>query len=424
VRFRWAAFFCVGILLAANGCGGGDDPTPAPQPGLIPLLTFSQMQLSDEFFAEGVAVGDINRDGAPDIIAGPFWYAGPNFQQRTAFRNPVAFDPLGSSDDFLTFTFDFNHDGWPDILIIGFPGSDATWFQNPQGGGGFWMSHTVFNGVGNESPAFTDLTGDGVPELVFQANGQLGWAGPNPADATLPWIFHALSPSLGSTPFFHGLGVGDVNGDGRRDVLASSGWWEQPASLSGDPQWVQHQVDFGNGAQIYVFDVDGDGDNDVVSSINAHGFGLAWFEQRNVGGQITFCRHLIMGDTPEQNRYGVKFSQPHALVVADMDGDGLPDIVTGKRRWAHGPSMDPEANFPPVLYWFRTVRSAQGVDFVPFLVDSNSGVGTQFVVSDMNGDGRPDILVSNKLGTFYRQQTAPTSGAPPQVLFPGVPSCT
>ena len=424
MRFRWAALFAVGIALASNGCGGSEQDTASPPPGLVPLLTFSQMQLSDEFFAEGVAAGDINRDGNSDIVAGPFWYAGPIFQQRTAFRNPVAFDPLGSSDDFLTFTHDFNRDGWTDILIIGFPGADATWFRNPQNAGGLWMAHTVFNGVGNESPAFSDLTGDGAPELVFQNDGQLGWAGPDPADASIPWVFHAISPSLGSTPFFHGLGVGDVNGDGRRDVLASGGWWEQPASLAGDPEWVQHPVDFGSGAQIYVFDVDGDGDNDVVSSTNAHGFGLAWFEQRNVGGQITFCRHLIMDDTPEENRYGVKFSQPHALVVADMDGDGLADIITGKRRWAHGPSMDPEANFPPVLYWFRTVRSSQGVDFVPFLVDSNSGVGTQFVVADMNGDGRQDILVSNKLGTFYRQQTGPMDGTPPQALFPGAPPCT
>jgi FG-GAP-like repeat/FG-GAP repeat len=387
-------------------------------------LAFSQMQLSDQFFAEGVAAGDINRDSSPDIVAGPFWYAGPSFQQRTAFRNPVVFDPVGVSDDFLTFTHDFNHDGWIDILIIGLPGADATWFQNPQSAGGLWMAHTVFNGVGNESPAFTDLTGDGQPELVFQKDGQIGWAGPDHSDATTSWDFHAISPSLGNTPFFHGLGVGDVNGDGRRDVIVSSGWWEQPASLTGDPQWVQHEADFGSGAQIYVLDVDGDGDNDVVSSINAHGWGLAWFEQRTVGGQITFCRHLIIGDTPEQSRYGVRFSQPHAVVVADMDADGLPDIITGKRRWAHGPNGDVEPNAPPVLYWFKTTRSAQGVDFVPFLVDSNSGVGTQFAVADMNGDGRPDILVSNKLGTFYRQQTPPANAAPPQVLFPGAPPCT
>lgn len=199
MRFRRAAFFSVCILLASQGCGGGyDNSNPSPQPGLIPLVTFSQMQLSDDFFAEGVAAGDINRDGSPDIIAGPFWYAGPSFQQRTAFRNPVAFDPVGVSDNFLTFTRDFNRDGWLDVLIIGLPGADATWFQNPQNSGGLWTSHTVFNGVGNESPAFTDLTGDGAPELVFQNDdGKLGWAGPNPADATSPWVFHPLSPSLG-----------------------------------------------------------------------------------------------------------------------------------------------------------------------------------------------------------------------------------
>jgi hypothetical protein len=313
---------------------------------------------------------------------------------------------------------------------VGLPGTTATWFENPQGAAGFWVSHTVFDGVGNESPTFTDLTGDGMPELVFQNNGQFGWAGPDPAHPEVPWTFHPISPSLSNSPFTHGLGVGDVNRDGRLDVLEATGWWEQPASLAGDPLWIQHPSDFGGqGAQMYAVDVDGDGDNDIVTSLGPHGFGLVWYEQRVVGGQITFCQHLIMGDTPDKNKYGVVFSQLHAVVVTDVDGDGVPDIVTGKRRWAHGPTGDPDPNAPPVLYWFKTVRSPQGVDFVPYLIDSNSGTGTQFVVTDMNGDNRPDILVSNKLGTFYMQQSVRTvtqqewEAAQPKAMFAPVPSC-
>ena len=88
-----------------------------------------------------------------------------------------------------------------------------------------------------------------------------------------------------------------------------------------------------------------------------------------------------------------------------MDGDGLKDIVTGKRFWAHGPEGDPEPNAAAVLYWFKLVRPAKGqADFIPYLIDNDSGIGTQFVVQDVNGDGLLDIVVSNKKGTFLFEQ--------------------
>jgi hypothetical protein len=195
--------------------------------------------------------------------------------------------------------------------------------------------------------------------------------------------------------------VGDVTGDGRSDLLEKAGWWEQPKSLAGDPVWTFHRADFATagGAQMFAHDVDGDGDSDVVTSLDAHGYGLAWFEQVPVAGGTRFVRHLVMGERPEENRYGVKFSQLHALALVDVDGDGVKDIVTGKRYWAHGPAKDPEPNAPAVVYWFRTVRRGSGVDFVPHLIDDDSGVGVQVVASDVTGDGLPDVVVSNKKGT-------------------------
>jgi hypothetical protein len=181
-------------------------------------------------------------------------------------------------------------------------------------------------------------------------------------------------------------------------VLEKDGWWEQPASLAGDPVWKRHEADFGEGgSQMHTYDLDGDGDADVVTSLVAHGYGLAWFEQVRQGDRIDFVRHVIMDDDPSDNPYGVKFSQLHAVELADMDGDGVLDIVTGKRYWAHGSTGDVDANAPPVLYWFRTVRDATGgVDFVPHLIDDDSGVGVQLVVGDVDGDERPDLVVGNK----------------------------
>lgn len=381
------------------------------------------MQLSSTFFAEGVSVGDFNHDGVMDIVAGPYWYAGPTFQQKFAYYDPVAFDAAnGFSNNFLTFVYDFNHDGWPDILVVNFPGQDASWFENPKGVVGLWKKHQVIDSVNDESPAFVDIDGDGIPELVYiSSSGDLGWATPNPADPGVPWVFHPISSNLNYGTFTHGLGVGDINGDGRVDILEANGWWEQPASLAGDPIWTFHPVAFGMGSQMYAVDLDGDGLNDVVVS-SPHNYGLWWFQQTRQNGQISFCKHMIMGDPANPGRFSVSFSQLHSVVVADVDGDGIPDIITGKRHWAHGPQGDVDPNGPSVLYWFKTVRTPQGVDFIPVVIDSNSGVGTQFVVADVNGDGKPDVVISNKNGTFAMLQTTSQTPAP-QPQTPLISAC-
>src|SRR6478672_13908201 len=108
-----------------------------------------------------------------------------------------------------------------------------------------------------------------------------------------------------------------------------------------------------------------------------------------------------MDRKPEQNKYGVKFSQLHAIDLIDMDGDGLKDIVTGKRFWAHGSEGDAEPGAPAVLYWFKLVRNPdKSVDWIPYQIDNNSGIGTQVVAGDITGDKLPDVVVGNKKGTF------------------------
>jgi hypothetical protein len=218
----------------------------------------------------------------------------------------------------------------------------------------------------------------------------------------VPWTFHPISPDNKYGNFTHGLGVGDINGDGRIDLLEKDGWWEQPPTLTGDPVWKFHKQPMGSGgAQMLVEDVNGDGLNDVITSLAAHGYGLAWYEQYREGGEIRFREHIFVNKVPGDSPYGVTFSEIHALALVDMDGDGLRDIVTGKRFWSHGRTGDPDRNDAAVLYWFRLVRGpGNQVDFVPYLIDDKSGVGTQVVAGDVNGDGLPDVVVGNKRGTF------------------------
>ena len=221
----------------------------------------------------------------------------------------------------------------------------------------------------------------------------------------------------------------DINGDGRLDVVFKDGWFEQPASLAGSPAWRLHRTVFAPAAaQMHVYDVNGDGRADIVTSLAAHGFGLAWHEQlteRDAAGSPQFKAHIFMNQRPDENRHGVVFSELHAVELVDVDGDGLKDIVTGKCFWAHGPTGAPEASAPAVLYWFRLTRGPGGkVEWVPHLIDDDSGVGRQIGLGDVNGDGRPDIIIGNKKGAFvFTNRVRAVSEdewqrAQPKVLFP------
>src|SRR5439155_446870 len=150
-----------------------------------------------------------------------------------------------------------------------------------------------------------------------------------------------------------------------------------------------------------------------ITCWHPHLYGLLWWEQVRTDGAITFVKHEITGSSAEKNKSGVQFSQPHAMALADIDGDGLLDIVTGKRFWAHGPTGDVEPNAPAVLYWFQLMRdpATQHVEFVPHLIDDNSGIGTQFIIGQLQpGKHRSaDIAISNKKGTFvFLQETKPS----------------
>lgn len=394
------------------------------------LHTFKKIQLSDKFWCEGASFGDFNRDGKMDLVAGPYWYEGPDFKKRheyypadrtfkrakadgTVEQIPGFEGALGTnntySDNFFAFVYDFNGDGWPDIMIYGFPGEDASWYENPRGREGHWQRHEVFKPVDNESPWFTDINGDGKPDIVCNSGGYFGYATADWEHPEKPWKFHPISQKGGWQKFTHGLGVGDVNGDGKPDIIEKDGWWEQPASLEGDPVWKFHPYPFApkfGSSQMYAYDVNGDGKPDIICAMAAHGYGLAWFEQVEENGEITFKKHIILNELtgnekPAPNEYGVVFSQLHAVDLIDMDGDGLKDIVTGKRFWAHGTHGDADPTAPAVLYWFKLVRNADHtVDFVPHLIDDNSGVGTQVVAGDIQNKKFPDIVVGNKKGTF------------------------
>ena len=361
-------------------------------------ISFDRLVLSEEFFSEGACFVDVDGDGDNDVVSGPHWYSGPSFRERHAYASQSAVPIKAYSEFFFTYAHDFNGDRRPDILAIGMPGNTAHWFENPGRVDGLWKKHAAIDDVGNESPELVDITGDGRPELVCVRAGAFGYAEPVWKAPTERWTFTPITPARGFGRFTHGLGVGDVDGDGRLDLLETSGWWEQTPTKG--ELFRFHAVRFAEagGAQMFAYDIDGDGDNDVVSVQNAHGYGLAWFEQRRDGGKVSFVRHDILTARSADSPWGLSISQMHALALVDIDRDGVKDLVTGKRYFAHG-GGDPGSHQLAVLYWFRTLRGDGGVEFEPRLIEKRCGVGTQLVVGDVSGDGYADIVVGNKLGT-------------------------
>ncbi|TWU12153.1 FG-GAP repeat protein [Symmachiella macrocystis] len=364
---------------------------------------FKKIQLTPRYYCDGIATGDINRDGHADIVAGPYWYAGPKFTAAHEFYIADPLEPEKSpSNSMFSFVHDFNGDGWPDILVLGRVHlHPAYWYENPGDQDSVWLKHFVFERVYGESPTLVDLDGDGRPQLVCHWEGRWGWIEPNREAPTEPWQFKPLSEPGDWKEFYHGTGVGDIDGDGRLDLVLNDGWFIQPSKPNTPWTWHAHRFsDDRGGAQMFVYDIDGDGDNDVVSSLNAHGWGLAWFEQYREGDEIAFRRHQLMGTREEIEKYGVAFTQPHALDLGDINGDGLKDLVIGKRMWAHGPKGDIEPSAAPVLYWFELTHQDGAARFVPHLIDDHSGVGVQVTIADVNGDGVNDILTASKLGSF------------------------
>jgi len=361
-------------------------------------IRFKRTRLDDKFRSEGSAVGDFNHDGKMDIAAGTVYYTAPDWEMHLLADKAMEYNPKGYSNSFCNFADDVNRDGWTDIIVVDFPGKETWWLENPKKSGVPWKRHVATPVTNNESPQYLDIDGDGQRELLAGVNQtDTNPDGPGREMAIIrltddfekPWKINVISTkeSPGAMKYSHGLGMGDINGDGNSDILVAEGWWESPGKKNAS-NWTFHNAPFGAAAQMYVFDFDGDGDGDVLSS-SPHAFGIWWHEQTKDGWK----KHLI----------DKSFSQTHGVILADINSDGLPDFVTGKRWWAHG-GNDPGGDQPAVFFWYELTRRGGKPVWIPHQFDHNSGPGTQFEVADVNGDGLLDVVTSNKKGVHYFEQ--------------------
>lgn len=342
--------------------------------------------------SEAVGVGDFNQDGRLDIVAGPNLYLAPDWKpvKIRTLSGEVDAEGKGYVDDFMNLPLDVDGDGRLDLVSCGWFCKCVRWYRQPAGAAAEWVEEVVDSSGNYESGDPVDIDGDGQSNEILANCAPTVWY----EAAVLPsgkrgLVKHVISDK----PMNFGGGVGDVNGDGRPDVLRPDAWFEAPA----DPRqgkWIEHPWALGakdgkadHTPQILVLDVNGDKLPDVITS-SAHKHGIFWYEQVRTDGKITWKQHLIDDS----------WSQAHSLALADINGDGTPDLITGKRFMAHNGS-DPDAYGKLGVYWYELQRGANP-KWTRHTISYDAGIGSgvNLCAVDLDGDGDVDVVVTGKWG--------------------------
>ncbi len=335
--------------------------------GRPPEIPFDKQPL-DPGANETCAFADLNGDGRLDIIAGENWFEAPRWTRRhfrdLNFTNNYI-------DAFSDLPLNANGDGHVDVITASWFARKLSWWQNPGQGRGEWKEHEIDSGFPIEFAFLVDLDGDGKAREVLPQFG--------PTKAPVAWyeakdgafVKHVVSPASHG----HGIGAGDVNGDGRTDILTSKGWFEAPADPRAGP-WAWHaEFDLGAVGFMHVLDIDGDGRNDILTAMS-HDYGIFWL-RRGEGGQ--WSKQMI----------DESWSQAHALTVVDLNGDGRPDLLTGKRYMAHN-GKDPGEREPLGVYWYESRIEGKQVVWARHVID----------YSTRAGGGDRDFAAPGKSGLF------------------------
>ncbi len=365
-------------------------------------------------FAECASVLDINGDGKLDIAAGRNYYLAPNWTRYADYRDGAETNGPDVDDNYEG-TMDVNNDGRPDVLSSGWMRRQGIWwYENPGKTGVKWDSHAIHPADGLEGMVIGNLSGRSDKDVLVnyfarKPGRSLIWF--EHLDQA-PWFKqHVLGPEHAGVS--HGNGIGDINGDGRNDVVTTSGWFEAPARPTEDP-WVWHPdyqfSAFGSGGRpggaglpMLVTDANGDGLNDIIIGSD-HGYGLAWYEQKMSAGKRSFVQHWIETDYPTL----------HTMALGDLDGDGKPELITGKQLLAH--NGGDVGGYEPVFVFYykfnkgRFERHIVSFSYVtPYFGPGSSdtpppnyvvGVGMRLQIADMDGDGRQDIVIPCRSGLY------------------------
>ena len=358
---------------------------PGPGPYGVPQATFFVHRLGTDH-AEGITTLDMNGDGWPDLLSGAYWYQNPGPQGGVWTRHQ--YREVGIVDEFVAdcgeWTIDVNHDGRPDVVTAAWQTNGIVWYENPGKPDVMWKRHFITNSYDTEGGWEADINGDGKPDLIFAHYGHMGvlwidFSGPTPR------VHHVgLRAQDG-----HGIGVADIDGDGKADILTPYGWFRQ---INADKdQWEWHgDWQLGDASfPILGYDVNHDGKMDLIYG-QGHSYGLYWLEQKDNGGSRQWIRHPI----------DESYSQIHALKLVDLDGDGQPELLAGKRYRGHS-GHDPGSYDPLVVYYYKIDRKTATFTRYAISVNGTAGAGTQFITQDLDLDGDIDIATAGKTGVHF-----------------------
>ncbi|GIW79789.1 MAG: hypothetical protein KatS3mg105_1596 [Gemmatales bacterium] len=333
------------------------------------------------------AVMDVNKDGKLDIVAGGWWYEAPTWQKH--FLRDVEII-RGRYDDYSNLPIDINGDGWPDLISANYRSRTLYWIEHPGKKLGPWRTHVVAVPGPMETARLVDIDGDGQLDVLPNGTQWAAWWEFRRKKGTrnqVEWLRHDLPKELAG----HGVGAGDINGDGRIDLVGPTGWLEAPLDRRGG-RWLWHPEFFLHrdcSIPILVFDVDGDKDNDIVYG-RGHRTGLYWLEQIRSGEKRTWQRHAI--DT--------SWSQLHSLLRADIDNDGVAEVIAGKRYMGHD-GRDPGEYDPMYIYCYQFQPRTRSWRRMLISAGWHAGFGLDPKVADLDGDGDLDLVAPGRSGLFW-----------------------
>jgi dienelactone hydrolase len=362
-------------------------------------VAFRRHVLNAESEFSACAVIDVDHDGRPEIVSGQYCYEPPDWQRHTIREVQLI---RGRYDDYSNLPLDVNGDGWMDLVSCNYRSSSLYWVRNPGETDSLWSNHVIDTPGPSETGRLADIDGDGQLDVLPSGTKFAAWyevvMNDTAAGEKRPhWIRHDLPEQL----IAHGVGCGDINGDGRDDLVNPRGWAEAPE----DPRtgrWIWHgefNLHRDVGLPILVVDVDNDGDNDLVWG-RGHDTGLYWTEQtRSPDAQRVWVRHAI--DT--------SWSQAHSIMLADIDGDDRQDLVAGKRYMGHD-GKDPGEYDPLAIYWYRFCQDTKTWERHLVSWGDDCGFDLDPKCADVDQDGDVDIVAPARSGLFLLENLRIASG--------------